>query len=69
MEGNIIMRERGRLGGQKVLALYGSDHFRKLQRLSWARQLERDPNAGERLMKAGLKAIDPVPENGAWSKQ
>lgn len=68
MEKNEIMAARGRLGGKKVLEKYGTDHFRALQRLSWARQIERDPKAGDRLYRAGLRAIDPVPENQAWTR-
>jgi hypothetical protein len=67
MQETKTMAERGKLGGQKTYEKYGSDHFRNLQKLSWERQQTLDAKAGKRLSRAGLKAIDPVPENGAWT--
>jgi hypothetical protein len=69
MEVKLKLVEIARKGGQAVLAKYGTEHFRRLQALSWAKQCAADPRAAFRLSRAGLKAIDPFPANGAWTPQ
>jgi hypothetical protein len=61
--------ERARLGGLAVKARYGSDHFRELQRRSWAKQVEKNPLASFRLSRAWLRSMDVAPENGAWQRR
>lgn len=66
---NSVMAERGRKGGIATRDRYGKDHFRRLQQLSWAAQIQANPKAGMKLGHAGLRAIDPAPENAAWTRE
>lgn len=63
----MVRQEAGRKGGRATLERYGTEHYRKLQQRSWQTQVQRDPNAGFRLGHAGLRSMDPVPQNRAWT--
>lgn len=60
-------QEWGRKGGIATLARHGVDHFRRIQALSWQKQIAADPRANFRLGYAGLRSMDTDPQNGAWT--
>jgi len=68
------MREIAARGGQAVVEKHGADHMSEIGKRGFQAAVERrfdgDPEAAKKwLVKAGLAAMDPFPENGAWQQE
>lgn len=67
------MRTIAARGGQAVVEKYGADHMSAIGKRGFAAIVERrfdgDPEAAKKwLVRTGLAAMDPFPENGAWQQ-
>ena len=68
------MRAIAARGGQAVVEKHGAGHMREIGRRGFQATVERrfdgDPEAAKRwLVRTGLAALDPFPENGAWQQE
>ena len=68
------LRAIGSAGGKQTVARHGREHMRALGRKGFAVTVARH-FGGDRerainvLIHRGLKAIDPFPQNGAWTRE
>jgi len=63
----------GRKGGQATAEKHGREHMRKIGRKGFHAVVRKHYGGDYRLaintlIARGLMALDPVPENGAWTK-
>jgi len=63
----------GARGGARTFERHGREHMRTIGKLGLQATVERHYNGNRRLaintlIHKGLMASDPMPENGAWTK-